>query len=256
MSCGCREKLNTELKAALDTTCAAVQSVAALLLSTYFLNDWPAHVLNKHKVSSSYIWRPVQRPTPFVVRQVCYLGGKIFITFIKLKEVALREELSLLLETTVHQDGRVRGAHPSRFNMSNRYVRPLAQQAVSNGRLILGHLKLIVCAFRRNNKSITENKQQENILLVRTDPEGQEMSRLTLCAPPWWSFPQPQGDICASEGHGPDAPDGPCKLHRISMSDVLSCGHKTIFLPLLSFKQHTSHPPRQLSIVIVAIDTI
>lgn len=101
----CRETLNTQLKAAIDTTCAAVQSVAALLLSTYFLNDWPAHMLNKHKVFSTYIWRPAQRPTPFVVRQVCYLGGKIFITFIKLKEVVLREELSLRLETTVHYGG-------------------------------------------------------------------------------------------------------------------------------------------------------
>ncbi len=121
----CREKLNTELKAAIDTTCAAVQSVAALLLSTYFLNDWPAHMLNKHKVLSSYIWRPVQRPAPFVVRQVCYLGGKIFITFIKLKEVVLREELSLLLETTVHY--RARGARPAGLHMSDRYARPLAQ---------------------------------------------------------------------------------------------------------------------------------
>lgn len=33
----------------------------------------------------SYIWRPAHRPAPFVVRQVCYLGGKLFIAFIKLK---------------------------------------------------------------------------------------------------------------------------------------------------------------------------
>ena len=79
--------------------------MAALLLSTYFLNDWPAHMLNKHKVLSSYIWRPVQRPTPFVVRQVCYLAGKIFITFIKLKEEVYREELFLLVQTTVHLQG-------------------------------------------------------------------------------------------------------------------------------------------------------
>lgn len=45
-----REKLNTELKAAIDTMCAAVPSVAALLLSTYFLNDRPAHMLNKHSL--------------------------------------------------------------------------------------------------------------------------------------------------------------------------------------------------------------
>lgn len=32
----------------MGTMCAAVRSVAALLLSTYFLNDWPAHMLNKH----------------------------------------------------------------------------------------------------------------------------------------------------------------------------------------------------------------
>lgn len=82
--------------------CAAVYLVAALLLSTYFLNDWPAHMLNKHKILSLYIWRPVQRPTPFVVRQVCYLGGKIFIRFKNLKDVVCREGLSLLLETTVH----------------------------------------------------------------------------------------------------------------------------------------------------------
>lgn len=91
---GCREKLSTELKAAINTTCAAVCLVAALLLSAYFLNDWPAHMLNEHKVFSSYIWRPV-RPTPFAVRQVCYIGGKIFITFIKLKEVVLGEGVFL-----------------------------------------------------------------------------------------------------------------------------------------------------------------
>lgn len=50
---------------------------------------------------------------------------------------------------------------------------------------------------------------------MRTDPQGQGMSRLTPYAPPWWSFLQPQGDICASGVHGPDAPDGPCKLQRI-----------------------------------------
>lgn len=47
--------------------------VAVLLLSTYFLNDWPAHMLNKHHVPSLDIWRPVKRPAPFVVRQVCDL---------------------------------------------------------------------------------------------------------------------------------------------------------------------------------------
>lgn len=55
---------------------------------------------------------------------------------------------------------------------------------------------------------------------MTTDPEGQEMSKLTPYAPPWWSFLQPQGDICASGVQGPDAPDGPCKLHRTCMSDM------------------------------------
>lgn len=63
------EKLNTELKADINTT-AAVQSVAALMLSKYFLNDWPAHMLNKHKVFSSYIWRPAQ-PQPLLWSDKC-----------------------------------------------------------------------------------------------------------------------------------------------------------------------------------------
>lgn len=50
---------------------------------------------------------------------------------------------------------------------------------------------------------------------MRIDPEGQKMSRLTPYAPLWWSFLQPQVGICAPGVHGPDAPDGPCKLHRI-----------------------------------------
>lgn len=41
-------RLNAELKASVGTTCAAVLLVAALLLSTYLLNDWPARVLQKH----------------------------------------------------------------------------------------------------------------------------------------------------------------------------------------------------------------
>lgn len=62
----------------------------------------------------------MQRPTPFVVRQVCYLGGKIFITFIKLKEVVLKEELSIQLETTVHYRA------SNRAQYSDWYVKPLA----------------------------------------------------------------------------------------------------------------------------------
>lgn len=116
-----KEELKKELKAAIDTMCAAVESVAALLLSTYFLNDRPAHMLNKHNVLSSYIWRPVQRPTPLVVSQVCYLGGKIFITFIKLQELVLREELCPLLKTTLHYGARgdnAAGQHLSDSNVS------------------------------------------------------------------------------------------------------------------------------------------
>lgn len=83
-------------------------------------------MLNKHKVLSSYIWRPVQRPTPFVVRQVCYLAGKIFITFIKLKEEVYREELFLLVQTTVHLQGG-KGASPTGLRVTDRYVSPHAQ---------------------------------------------------------------------------------------------------------------------------------
>ena len=119
MSYGAERKLTMELKAAIDTMCAAVESVAALLLSTYFLNDRPAHMLNKHKVLSSYIWRPVQRPTPFVVRQVCYLGGKIFTTFIKLQEVVLRGELCPLLKTTLHYGARGDNAAGQNLSDSN-----------------------------------------------------------------------------------------------------------------------------------------
>lgn len=121
MSCEAEERLTS----AIDTTCAAVYLVAALLLSTYFLNDWPAHMLSKHKVLSSYIWRPAQRPAPFVVRQVRYLGGKIFITLRNLKEVVHREELSLLSATTLHY--KAKQACLAGLNMSDRYVRLLAQ---------------------------------------------------------------------------------------------------------------------------------
>lgn len=58
--------------------------VVALLLSTYLLNDWPAHVLEKHALQW-YIWRPAQLSPPFVVRSVSYLCGKIFITFQKIE---------------------------------------------------------------------------------------------------------------------------------------------------------------------------
>lgn len=51
----------------------------------------------------------------------------------KMKEVVLWEELSLLLEA-VHY--RARGACPPGLKMSDRYVRSLAQQAISNGGLI------------------------------------------------------------------------------------------------------------------------
>lgn len=135
--------------AAMDSMCAAVKSVAALLLCTYFLNDQPAHMLNKHKVFSSYIWRPVQRPTPFVVRQVWYLGGKIFITFIKLKEVVPWEELSLLLETTEHNRARQKG---------------LAGLKMSDEKLLLvfsfflGHIWCILFKFEE------ETKPQMNVL--------------------------------------------------------------------------------------------
>lgn len=67
----------------------------------------------------------MQRPTPFVVRQVCYLGGKIFITFIKLKEEVRREELFLLVKTTVHY--RENRASPTGLRMSDRYASPHAQ---------------------------------------------------------------------------------------------------------------------------------
>lgn len=77
-------KLNAELKASIDTTYAAGLLVAALLLSTYLPNDWPAHVLNK-QAFQLYIWRPVQHSPPFVVRSVSYLCGKIFITFLKIE---------------------------------------------------------------------------------------------------------------------------------------------------------------------------
>lgn len=39
-----------KVKAAINTSCAAIHSVAAPPLSKYFLNVWPAHMLNKHKL--------------------------------------------------------------------------------------------------------------------------------------------------------------------------------------------------------------
>lgn len=75
---------NAALKASVGTTCAAVLLVAALLLSTYLLNDWPAHVLEKYAFQW-YIWRPAQLSPPFVVRSVSYLCGKIFIMFLKIE---------------------------------------------------------------------------------------------------------------------------------------------------------------------------
>lgn len=77
-------RLNAELKASIGPTCAAVLSVAALLLSTYLLNDWPAHVLEKHAFQW-YIWRPAQLSPPFLVRSMPVLFGKIFIMFLEIE---------------------------------------------------------------------------------------------------------------------------------------------------------------------------
>lgn len=77
-------RLNAELKASIGTTCAAVLLVAALLLSTYLLNDWPAHVLEKHAFQR-YIWTPAPLSSPFAVRSVSYLCAKIFITLLKIE---------------------------------------------------------------------------------------------------------------------------------------------------------------------------
>lgn len=77
---------STQLQAPICTTCAAVQLVAAPLLSTYFLNEWPAHMLNKHEAWAHTSGDQCSARPLFVVRQVCYLGGKIFITFIKKSE--------------------------------------------------------------------------------------------------------------------------------------------------------------------------
>lgn len=89
--------------------CAAVKSVAALLLSAYFLNDWPAHVLNKHKVFSSYIWRPVQHPAQFVVsalswwKDIYYVykaerrrsgGGRSILIWLKQHYITLKRRQS------------------------------------------------------------------------------------------------------------------------------------------------------------------
>lgn len=75
---------NAALKASVGTTCAAVLLVAALLLSTYLVNDWPAHVLERYAFQW-YIWRPAQLSPPFVVRSVSYLCGKLFIMFLKIE---------------------------------------------------------------------------------------------------------------------------------------------------------------------------
>lgn len=75
-------RLKAELKASVGTTCAASRSVSALLLSTYLLNDWPAHALEKHAYQW-HIWRPAPLSSPFVARSVSYLCGKVFITFLK-----------------------------------------------------------------------------------------------------------------------------------------------------------------------------
>lgn len=45
---------------------------------------------------------------------------------------------------------------------------------------------------------------------------------LTLCALPWWSVLQPHCGIVASGILDPDELDGPCKLHRMPLLDVLS----------------------------------
>lgn len=86
---------------------------------------------------------------------------------------------------------------------------------------------------------------------MRIDPDGREMSKLTLYTPPWWSSLQPQGDMCASGVRGHAAPDGPCKLRGIWLSDVLSL--YSLWYDLSNI--HIS-PLRQLSNVIEAINTI
>lgn len=85
---------NAALRAPVGTTCAAVLLVAALLLSTYLLNDWPAHVLERY-VFQWYIWRPAQLSPPFVVRSVSYLCGKIFIMFLKIERKGARGETAV-----------------------------------------------------------------------------------------------------------------------------------------------------------------
>lgn len=164
--------------------------------------------------TSSYIWTPVQHPAPLVVRQVCYLGGKLFITFIKLKEVVHREELSPLGETAVHYEAKA--AHPAKAE--DEWQAWEASCSVSHG-----YWWTIVCAIR-SKWNYKRNQSTGKMRPMRTDAEGQQMSKLTLNAPLWWSFLQPQGDICAPGVHSPDAPDGPCKLHRIWMPDTLSNG--------------------------------
>lgn len=87
-----------------------IQWLLSCLAHTFLMTDLPICWIN----TSSYIWTPAQRPTPLVVRQVCYLGGKLFIAFIKLKEVVHGEELSPIWGETPVSHYEVKVAHPAK----------------------------------------------------------------------------------------------------------------------------------------------
>lgn len=94
-------RLKAELKASIGTTCAAVLLVAAPLLSTYLLNDWPAHVLEKHAFQWC-IWRPAQLSPTFVVRtSVLSLWKDIYYISKNWKEVCSGRSSSELRQSSV-----------------------------------------------------------------------------------------------------------------------------------------------------------
>lgn len=145
-----------------------------------------------------------------VGQECCYPGGEIFIIFIKVKEALLREQCSLQLETTVH--------YMQEDTSSHLWVPDMLAFCSSNGGLILKRIRSQLPQTTR--QPTKQPKNLESIPSTRKRPlENKGCQGFTPHAPLWWSLPQPQGDICASGVHGPDAPDGPCKLHRIWISD-------------------------------------
>lgn len=71
-----------------------------------------------------------------------------------------------------------------------------------------------VAMLRQRDKDLTTGGTWGPFKWKQTIKDKSHWS-LTLCAPPWWSLLQPRGDICAFGVCGPDAPDGPCRLHRM-----------------------------------------